>query len=38
MMEECTDALIAYFEVELPKLDISYQWTIPNIKGFAHSG
>lgn len=37
-MEECTDALIAYFEVELPKLDMSYQWTIPKIEGFAHSG
>lgn len=37
-MKECVDALVAYFNEELPKLEHNYQWKIPNIDGFADSG
>ncbi len=33
-MKKCTNALIEYFKIELPKLEENYQWKIPNIQGF----
>lgn len=37
-MTECTQALIEFFNRELPKLKESYAWKIPNISGFEKSG
>jgi hypothetical protein len=37
-MEVFKAALIEYFNKELPRLEDSYQWKIPNIKGFKMSG
>ena len=37
-MKECANALIEYFKDELPKLQETYQWKIPNIEGFHMCG
>lgn len=37
-MNNCKEALVEYFKEELPKLENSYTWKIPNINGFRQSG
>lgn len=37
-MKSCINALVDYFSVELPMLKKNYDWKIPKISGFNHSG